>query len=234
MGGWELNLIPNGNLELWDAGPVPREMDAAVVNTVITILNETDPMDALARYAWADASPPAKHVYEGQHALRATLAAAAAADNFRLYPEGLVAATWAGASTEQITIDGLYHRYRLSFAARCSVDGNILLGRIVLRDATDTVRLHKDCQVNGGGVSFPDRCLENLWMAADGATRPTWQLTTVWRRYGVTFVVPPADATVPIVLENMVWQLSNGSAGAQIIDIDDVQIIDLEQSFAGR
>jgi len=235
MGGYELNLIPNGNLELWDAGPVPREMDAQVTNTVITILDkEVDLPEDISRHAWPDQRPPAKYVYEGRRSLRATIAAAAAADAFRLHPEGINAVNWGGASTEHISVDVLYHRYRFSFAARCSVDGNVMLGRIVLRDDTDTVRLHKDDNPGWGAVGWPDRNTETLWMAADGGNRPQWELTTVWRKYGTTFQVPPAVAGVPINIEHFVWQLSNGTAGAQIIDIDDIQVIDLENSFAGR
>jgi hypothetical protein len=240
MGAYNHNLIPNGNLELWDAGPVPTDMDAQVTNTVITILDEVvDGLDHPARSAWADitvagTSSGDKYVSEGHHALRATLAAGAAVDNFRLHPEGVNALAWTGASTEQITVDGLFHRYRLHFAARCSVDANVLLGRVVLRSAADAVELHKDDDPGWGAIGVPDHNVDTLWMGADAATRPTWALTTRWRRYGTTFVVPPADGAAPVGIENLVWQLSNGTAGAQIIDLDDIWIEDLEQSFSAR
>jgi len=240
MGAYNLNLVPNGNLEQWDAGPVPAEMDAQVTNTVITILDEfNDRDDHPARSAWADItvagrSSGDKYTFEGHHALRATLAAGAAVDAFRLHPEGINAVNWGGASTEHISVDVLYHRYRLHFAARCSVDGNLLLGRIVLRDDTDAVQLHKDDNPGWGAIGVPDRNIETLWMQADGANRPTWAMTTRWRRFGTTFQVPPVDGAAPMMIEHIVWQLSNGTAAAQVIDIDDIWIEDLEMSMSAR
>jgi hypothetical protein len=31
-----------------------------------------------------------------------------------------------------------------------------------------------------------------------------------------------------------VWQISNGTAGAQVIDLDDIEVNDLENSFGAR
>lgn len=234
MGAYDLNLVQNGDLELWDAGPVPRFMDAQVTNTAITIIDRTDDEQALARRAWADiAGRLDKYEYQGMRSLRATLAAAAAVDAFRLHPEGVNAVAWTGASPQHISV-GLHDAtpdivagqsyfgvYRLSFAARCSVDGNLVRGRLVLRDSANGIQGH---------------LVNDAWAAADAAGRPLWALRTVWRRYGVTFEVPPdiGDATGPSAIENFVWQLSNGTAGAQVIDLDDIEVRSLEIGMAGR
>ncbi len=217
MGAYTHNFVVNGNLELWDAGPVPREMDAQTNNTTITTLDETVQNEQHPwRHQWADIRPRNdKYVYEGLRALRATITAAAAVDAFRIWPEGaLVGLT--GASVYHLGVDFLDHRYAFTFAARCSVDGNLARLRVVLRSAGDAIRLY----LNSDGE----------WQTA--ATQIDFGLRTTWRRYGITTDPIPYQDSAGNIIENMVWQLSNGTAAAQVLDLDDLQLTDLANSYS--
>jgi len=193
-------------------------MDAQVTNTVITILDRTqEAEDHPARHLWADiAGGLNKYVYEGDRALRATIAAAAAVDAFRIWPEGaLVGLTAASAFDVRATL-GMMHKYAFTFAARCSVDGNLVRVRIALRDATDALRLY----LNAAGA----------WQAA--AATMNFGVGTVWRKFGVAIPEIPYVDAAGNNIENMVWQVSNGTAAAQVIDLDDLAITDLYNSYA--
>lgn len=220
MGGYIHNYIPNGGLRLWDPGPVPRDMDAQVTNTVITRLERRQIMEP-GTYEWIEAQNWAdirgrldKFTYSGEDSLRATIAAAGAVDAFRLMTEGVAAVAHTGASTQHVPVDNRLHRYALTFAARCSVDGNLIRVRLIVRSVADAP------------IAYWDEA-NQLWQAAD--TTNDFGMTTRWRRYGV---VTQATPTVfgGVAAENMVWQVSNGSAGAQIIDLDDFVINDLTVS----
>jgi len=222
MGVYTLNHIPNGNLELWDAGPVPREMDAQVTATTITTLdrNLMDDQSPEANLWAAIASKNNRLVYEGERSLRATLTAAAVADDFRLFPEGITAAM-TGASTEDLRANlGFHHKYSFTFGARCNVDGNQIRIRLVLRDNTDTPRMYLD---------------QNLqWQVFTiiGTATIDISLGLIWKRYGVGIPEIPYQDSAGNVIENMVWELSNATAGAQVIDLDDLVLTDLDNSYA--
>ena len=220
MGGYIHNFIPNGSLQLWDAGPVPRDMDAQVTSTTLTRLERRQIMEPgtyefIQNQNWADIRGRLdKFTYSGEDSLRATLVAAAAVDDFRIYPEGaLVGLT--GATTRHVPVDNVNHRFAFTFAARCSVDGNLIRVRLVVRTAADAVAGYWD-EADG------------IWQAADAPN--DLGMTTRWRRYGVTADIPTPLIVGANVVENMVWQISNGTAGAQIIDLGDFQINDMENS----
>lgn len=225
MGGFTHNFIPNGDLSLWDAGPVPRDMDAQVTATTITHLErrqimEPDQFVFIENQNWADIRNRLdKFTYSGEDSMRVTLTAAAVADDFRIMPEGVVAAR-TGASTRHVPVDNMPHKWAFTVAARCNTDGNVLRMRLVLRDNTDTPRSEWD-QANG------------LWQDINlvAVTVNDFQMTTRWRRYGLTTDEVPQVVNANAI-ENMIWQISNGTAGAQIIDLDDFQINDLEPSFS--
>lgn len=221
MGAYTHNFVENGSLQLWDAGPVPDAMDAQVTNTTITRLRRRDDELAASRHLWAEmAGRNDKYTYEGLDSLRATMVAAGVVDGFRLHPEGINAATWVNATPQHIKLydPGMQaHLWSFTFAARCNTDGNLIRVRIVLRDFADGVSAH--LQENGA------------WLAAD--TDPTdLGMSTTWRRYGVTFRVPIALGNVPH--EHFVWQISNGTAAAQVIDLDDIQVNNLTVSMGVR
>lgn len=218
MGAYTHNHVVNGNLELWDAGPVPRFMDAQVTNTVITTLDrQVQNEDHPWRSQWADIAPRNdKYVYEGNRALRATIAAGAAVDAFRIYPEGVTVAMNAASTFDTRGALGFLHPYSFTVAARCSVGGNLLRVRLVLRDNTDTIRLY----------------LANTGHWQTAATQIDFGLLTVWRKYGIKSDPVPYQDSAGNVIENLVWQVSNGTAAAQVLDLDDLQLTDLANSYA--
>jgi hypothetical protein len=223
MGAYTQNHIPNGNLELWDAGPVPREMDAQVTNTTLTTLDRRtmDQQSPEANLWAAIAGKNNRLVYEGFTSLRATLTAAAAIDDFRLFPEGCLAAL-TGASTEDLRANlGFHHKYGFTFGARCNTNNNLIRIRIVLRDATDTPRMFLNQNLQWEVVTIIGTAVIDIGL---GLT---------WKRYGVGIPEVPYQDSAGNVIENMVWTLSNGSAGAQVIDLDDIVLTDLTQSFTG-
>ena len=222
MGGFTHNFIPNGDLSLWDAGPVPRDMDVQTTAATITRLERRQLMepaqyDFIQRQNWADIrGRDDKFTYSGEDSMRVTLTAAAVADGFRIHPEGINATVWTGACTRQVPVDGMPHPFSFTVAARCSVDGNLLRLRLILRSAADAVLAYW----NGAA---------DQWQTA-AATNDLGMITR-WLRYGgATQPVPQAIGGVAV--ENMIWQVSNGSAGAQIIDLDDFQINDLEIGYS--
>lgn len=225
MGGFTHNFIPNGDLSLWDAGPVPRDMDAQVTNTVLTRLERQQLMNPatyefIQTQNWADIqSRLDKFTYSGEDSLRVTIAAAAQIDAFRIHPEGINALLWTGACTRQVPVDEMPHPFAFTIAARCSVDGNLVRMRLILRSAADAVLGYWNAAVAPGGV----------WQAA--AATNDFGMTTRWQRYGLT-TDPVPQAIGGVQVENMVWQVSNGTAAAQIIDLDDFQINDLEVGFS--
>lgn len=219
--GYTQNHIPNGNLELWDAGPVPREMDAQVTNTVITTLDRTtmDQQSPEANLWAAIAGKNNRLVYEGFRSLRATITAASAVDDFRLYPEGVLAAM-TGASTEDLRANlGFHHKYGFTFGARCNTDNNLIRIRLILRDNGDVPRM------------FLNQALQWVVFAAIGTAIIDIGLGLTWKRYGVGIPEVPYQDSAGNVIENMAWELSNGSTGAQVIDLDDITLIDLSPSF---
>lgn len=225
MGGFTHNFIPNGDMSLWDAGPVPRDMDAQVTATTLTRLErrqimEPDQYVFIQTQNWADIRGRLdKFTYSGEDSLRATLTAAGVADGFRIHPEGISATLFTGACTRQVPVDAMPHKFAFTIAARCSVDGNLIRLRLILRDSTDAVLGYWNAASAPGG----------LWQAA--AASNDFGMITRWRRYGLNTIEVPQSIGGTAV-ENMVWQVSNGSDGAQIIDLDDFQINDLEPSFA--
>ena len=228
MGGFTHNFIPNGDLSLWDAGPVPRDMDAQVTATTITRLERRQLMDP-SIYPWIQAQNWAdirgnldKFTYSGEDSMRVTLTGAGVADDFRIMPEGVAAVALTGASTRHVPVDNLLHKFSLTFAARCSVDGNLIRARLVVRTAADALAGYWD-ETN------------KVWQPPGVAVilaANDFGMTTRWRRYGVMTSLPTPQIIGANIIENMVWQISNGTAGAQIIDLDDFQINDLENSFA--
>lgn len=83
----------------------------------------------------------------------------------------------------------------VSVAARCSVAENLLRVRIVGLD---------------GGYAIAGYFVDGRWQAAAGFN--TFRLQTTWRVLGVTFEIPEG-------IRYFLWQVSNGTAGAQVIDL---------------
>ena len=204
-----LNLVRNGEIEFWGAGPVPSFMAAQVTNTGLSILDLSDERQAPSRFAFGDrVDRNERYVGEGRRSLRATLVAAAAANAFRLHPLNVGALTFLGATAPAVVLTP-GETYRFSFMTRCSVEGNLLTVRVIARDAGGVVRLSL-------GSDRGD------WVAG-GAADVDLGMGQHWRTRAVQFETPVADNAGNLI-DSYVWQFSNGTAGAQIIDLDDFRM----------
>ncbi len=87
-------------------------------------------------------------------------------------------------------------QYQFSVVARGSVPGNLLRVRVIGLGIEYEVGTY----LNASGV----------WQAA--AAQRTFQLSSQWRAFGVHFEAPPG-------VRYFLWQVSNGTAGAQVIDL---------------
>lgn len=204
----ELNLVRNGELEVYGAGPVPSFMAAQVTNTAASILDIRDAPDAPARFAFGtNFVRGERYVGEGERSYRLTIAAAAAIDAFRLHPLNVNPLTFLGATAPVVALVPA-RPYVFSFLARCSVPGNLITARIIMRDAA-AVRL---TAWNATGE----------WIGG-AAADVDFGMDPRWQRHSIRFVAPAADDAGNLIT-NVVWQISNGTAGAQIIDLDDIRM----------
>lgn len=89
--------------------------------------------------------------------------------------------------------------YAMSVVARGSVPGNLLRLRVIGLGVDYEV----DTYLNANGI----------WQAA--AAQRTFQLSSQWRSFGVNFEAPAGA-------RYFLWQVSNGTAGAQVIDLGRV------------
>lgn len=205
-----LNLVRNGELERWGAGPVPSFMAVQVTNTALSILDLSDARDWPARTAFGDrVSRSDRYVGEGMRSLRATVAAAAAVDAFRIHPLNVNALTWVGATVPVVSLTP-GASYSLNFQCRCSTEGNLVRVRVMFRDIGGTVRLSLNSN-------------DGAWAAAAGGGVVVLGTTVHWRRLAVSFVAPAAD-DAGNVIDNVTWQISNGTAAAQLLDLDDIKM----------
>jgi hypothetical protein len=141
-------------------------------------------------------------VQEGLFAYRAVITAAGAANAWRIWSRTDAGA--AGAWGVPAAADAVYGvrpglQYSVAVTARCSVERNLLNIRIIMLDATPAVLYY----LNTAGQ----------WQAADAAVG--YQLSSQWRTIGLNFEAPEDAVSV-------MWMFSNGTAGAQSIDLDRV------------
>ena len=216
------NYIQNGNLMEWDTN-VPDMMDTQETATTLLRLQTDFKEEHGARHVWADASGDRadRFTYQGANALRATLTAAAVADDFRIGPEGMSLTAYTGTVTPQILLKS-GHNYRFVVAARCNTEGNLLRMRVIFRNNADTVELYTQNTTDGRSVDF----------SGTDTTPYDFGMNTTWRQYSLGFLCPLGNAND--VLENAVWEVSNGTAGAQVIDIGEFRFEDLSVGERGR
>jgi len=203
---WSGPIVDN-SIEEWAAG-APVNLNTQLTNTVLHQLQkDIDPRHPQRRmhhaYDAANAySGP--HVLDGYSALRAEAAAAAAVDNFRIWNPGVINVAFAGATTNGYPLEP-FRPMAFRFAARVWPDSNLLRVRIVFRTAANAI---------AGYVTQAEEIQAAAAVIALG-TIPTWKY------YTISFV-PPQQIGAN-VLDHAVMQISNGTAGAQLIDIDALQ-----------
>ncbi len=205
--------ILNGNLEKWTSATAPTSFNQQTTNTTVSRLqrdqqyNQSPGVHAIKHVLDQAGSgiAPGPLVYEGLSSYRATLVAAASADEWRIWgPGASLVAALTGAAGQNLPYEPI-ERHVFSVMARSSVPGNLLTMVIVLRDASDNII---------GGID------------ANGFVQSTIQTPDValhgsWHRHAIHFIAPPAVGNTAV--EHVLWQLRNGSAEAQVIDIDDIR-----------
>ncbi len=227
------NQVVNGSLQRWDSATTPADMDFQTTNTTLRRLQTRDVEENGQRRAWTElaGSHGDRYVYSGHSSLRATLTSSASAHDYRIGPEGVSLTAFTGASAQHIKTNyyspgtenaagsGGLDIFRFTFAARSDQSDATLSLRVILRNNADGVELY----LQDG--TLPD------WAAAD-TLRQDFLLSPRWRVYGVTFQPPIGNAND--VIEHFVWNMSNGVAGAQVIDVDEIRVENLNISMGAR
>lgn len=204
----KLNLVRNGEVEFWGAGPLPSFMAAQLTNTALEILDNGDPYQWPRRFAFGVAnSRDERYVGEGMRSLRANVGAAAAVDAFRLNPLNVAPLAWTGATAPAVVLTP-GAPYQFSFLCRNSVRGNSVRVRVVFRDPGGVVRLSLASAI--GDITA-------------AATAVDLRVSPFWRTYVVRFVAPATDDAGNMI-DSVVWQISNATAAAQLLDIDDIRM----------
>ena len=195
-----LNLVRNNAFGAWVGGR-PLNYSAQLTNTTEEQLDKTSPREHPARAVMAGMRNH-ELIGEGRFAYRAVIGAAGVADSWRIWSRADAGA--AGAWGAPGANDAIYQafpgkRYSLAVTARCSVDRNLLRVRVIAMNAAFGILYYL---TTAGG-----------WQVADAQT--SFQLSPLWRTLGVDWEAPE-DAVW------FMWMFSNGTAGAQSIDLDRV------------
>lgn len=203
--------VINGDLESWAAG-VPTDFDVDQVNTTVVQLTRAQHHLHLAGQPQfvvqetADLGSPIHSnplVRSGESALRFRSVAALAAGEWALRSEGIGAAH-GGAPTGQVFEVAGERRSVFSFWAR-GTEGFVIAVNLVIQAAAVNYKL-----------------AGNDWdwaTAATGLDNLTFALQPEWRRFSIPFfpltTIPP---DIP-----MVFEITNVSTGAAIVDIDSIE-----------
>ena len=193
-----LNLVRNNAFGAWVGGR-PFNYSAQLTNTVEEQLDKASPLEHPARLVMPNARRR-DYIQEGQFAYRAVFGAACIADCWRIWSradEGGAGAWGAPGVNDAIYQAFPGKKYTLAVTARCSVDRNLLRVRVIAMNAAFGILYY----LTTAGA----------WQAAD--TQTSFQLSPLWRTLGVDWEAPE-DAVW------FMWMFSNGTAGAQVIDLD--------------
>ena len=183
------NLILNPELERWTAGAPDNYVDG-LVNTNRRQLDKTVDRDHPWRVRTV-VGPGDDFVLNGRFAYRAEIAAAAAPLDWVL--RSAVAGTYPYEAKPN-------QRWGIKFTCRNSVPGNLLRMRVIGTDA-DAALVWYLSQVP---TTFP----HNWTLVASDIDFPMME---GWAEYGVSFITHDVRA--------FEWEIFNGSAGAQNIDV---------------
>jgi hypothetical protein len=179
-----LSLIRDGSIEIWSGGS-PANQNVQTTNTTLTQLTRDMSPTHPARLVMPTALGHGESlVKDGQSALRATIAAAGAADEFRIWSPGAIVAALTGATTNPLNF----------------------LGSLVGPTSSAT-----SYDWGEGSLRYVDAATSHNVV----------ELKQYWKKYSFAFEVPPTDPN-GVQIEHLVWQISNDSAGAQVIDLDDI------------
>ena len=220
-----LSQIRDGSIELWTGG-APANQNVQVTNTTLLQLTRdmVPRMHPAARVMPAVVGHGESLVKDGHSALRADIVAAGAADEFRIWSPGVIIAALTGATTNPLSVIGnTPGMFFFSFYARCNVDLNSLRIRLYARDAADSQQGSMIGSTGTPAATATAFGLQNTLRYVDAVfSYNTVVLRPFWKKYAFSFEVPAGDPN-GVQVEHLVWQISNDSAGAQIIHLDDFE-----------
>ena len=207
--------VLNGDLEKWSAG-VPVGYDVDQTNTTVVQLQRTPgPLFDVLTAETSSLSPniPVSAnplVFEGNSSLRFRGNASLAAGNFALRTKGIAAAHTAAidAAGQGLPIDAIYES-RFSFWVR-GTPGKVFAVNIILHQGTGSPFTPK---YFSGDMSQG----QNAWNASVDTLR--FDASPVWRKVSIGFQ-PFVWTTGGFLQDYMVWEITNVSTGAFVLDLD--------------
>lgn len=215
-----VECLRNYNFDWWSGGNPTDWTLASTTATTISRLQRNFAKDHPARQV-IPTDRTRKFIYSGESDLRATLTAAAAADNFEIRQAA------SGSTGIQVNPG---QRYAAKVAARCSVADNLLtIGVVGVTTtaggtSTDTILLRVE---NGGAWNPQHGAVPYEWNTSTSlANAIDVTMQTDYRDFGLQFEVPEDVTSISI-------RVSNGSAGAQVIDLGMVSIRSLDYELVG-
>lgn len=207
-------LLRNPLFDDWDATPEPTEWDhQSTTASTYTRLRKTDPLTAVARTVFAPGirRSAADYIYAGEDGFRNTMTAAAAANDWIVRQDATGAASLTARPTQHASV---------RVTSRCSVEDNILRVQVIgLLAAADTFFLSPV-----GGTYLPGRTGFE-WSGTE--TNIPLTLKNLWTTWGLEI---PA---FPLGIDTVAVRFSNGSTGAQVIDMGEVAMIENLSDLGG-
>jgi hypothetical protein len=200
-------LLVNPLFDDWDATPEPTGWDHTTANATYVRLRKTDARDAGARTVFGQIGmrrSDADYIYAGEDGFRIEMAAAAAANDWIVRQDVAAAASLTALPQQHAVV---------RITARNTVAENLLNVQVIgLLDATDTHFL-----VPVGGTYFPGRTPME-WSQTD--TQIPLIMLTKWQTWGLEIPGFPID------IDSVAVRFSNGSAGAQFIDVGECAMLE--------
>lgn len=205
--------LRNYNFDWWSGGNPTDWTLASTTNTTISELQRTIAKDHPSRQV-IPTDRTRKFIYTGESDLRATISSGAAADAFEIRQAA------SGSAGIQVNPG---QRYAAKVAARCSVEDNLLtIGVVGVVGTTDTILL----RVENGGAWSPHHVTYEWNTSTSLANAIDVTMQTAYREYGLQFEIPENVTGISI-------RVSNGSSGAQVIDLGMVSIRSLDYELVG-
>lgn len=207
-------LLRNPLFDDW-VGANPSEWThQSTTNATYTRLRKTDAREAATRTVFGRRGmkhSDGDYIYAGEDGFRITMAAAAAANDWIVRQDP--------AAGPSLTVLPRQH-LSVRIVARCSVAENLLNVQVIsLVGTTDTHYL-----VPVGGTYFHGR---TSWEWSTTDTQIPLTMLTDWQTWG--FEV----AGFPLNSDTVAVRFSNGSAGAQVIDMGEVAMLDNVDMLGG-
>lgn len=218
--------LRNSRFEEWAAGFPTIWSRISSTGATYRQLLKTDPLDHPQRRTFESfASVKAcdqDYIWgAGESGCRISLAASVVANDWIIRQEA--------AATRGIEVfPG--QSYRPVVTARNSIENNLLRVQVIgILGTTDTLWLTPDPEainVSGGvstGVYLPGR---GGFQWATSETNILLQMKPFWQRVGL-------QADIPLGIDSISVRLSNGSAGAQVIDLGEVSLVEISDRVGG-